>query len=390
MASRGRRIPSYRLHKNSGQARVTIQGRDYFLGKFDSEESRKEYARIIAEYLASEGKTTFDKPVSELCVGHVLADYLDHCKGYFGDSTEGKNVKRAMAPVAELYSDLPVDEFGPLQFKAVRTKWTEVTTRSRGYCNAQMKRVLRFLKWGVGEGKIPAKVIEECRCVAPLKKGKCGLADTEPIQPVSMELVESTLPHLTKVVADMVRFQLATACRPGEVVKITPAMVDQSGEVWEIKLDQHKTAFRGKKRVLYVGPKGQVILRPYLTRRADKPCFSPAESERQRLDAKHAARVVPLSCGNRPGKNTSRRPKRHPGESFITGSYTNSIRYACNRAKLKHWSPLQLRHTAATLVRRQFGIEGAQVILGHSELTVTQVYAEADRAKAIRVAKKIG
>lgn len=389
MAAKGKRIPSYRRHV-SGQARVTIWGKDYFLGDFDSEASHKEYARLIAEYLASGGKRTFTKCPTELCIGHVLADYLDFCKGYFEEATEGKNVKRAMVPLAELYADTPVDEFGPLQFKAVRTRWTSDTSRSRGYVNAQMKRVLRFLKWGVGEGKIPAQVVVECRCVPGLKRGKCGLDDREPVQPVSVALVESTIPHLTPVLADMVRFQLATACRPGELVRLTPGMIDRSQDVWKIRLSEHKTASRGKQRTIYVGPNAQKILQPYLFRSPDQCCFSPRESERQRLGAIHAARIVPLSCGNRPGKNTARKPKCSPGEFYTTGSYANAIRYTCKRAKLEHWSPNQLRHTAATIIRERFGLEAAQVILGHSELTVTQVYAEMDQKKAIEIALKIG
>jgi site-specific recombinase XerD len=54
------------------------------------------------------------------------------------------------------------------------------------------------------------------------------------------------------------------------------------------------------------------------------------------------------------------------------------------------WSPNQLRHTMATDVRRQFGLEHAATVLGHSELTVTQVYAEADRLKAIDITRQIG
>ena len=42
----GRRVnvrnPSYRLHKPSGQAVVTLNGRDYYLGKHGTAESRAE------------------------------------------------------------------------------------------------------------------------------------------------------------------------------------------------------------------------------------------------------------------------------------------------------------------------------------------------------------
>ena len=56
----------------------------------------------------------------------------------------------------------------------------------------------------------------------------------------------------------------------------------------------------------------------------------------------------------------------------------------------KRWSPNQLRHTAATRIRKQFGLEAAQVILGHAAADVTQVYAERDADKAREVLRQIG
>ena len=46
------KAPSYRLHKPSGQAVVTIDGRDLYLGRHDTPASRAEYDRLIAEWLA--------------------------------------------------------------------------------------------------------------------------------------------------------------------------------------------------------------------------------------------------------------------------------------------------------------------------------------------------
>jgi hypothetical protein len=40
--------PSYRHHKPSGQAVVTLDGRDFHLGRPGSPESRAEYDRLIA------------------------------------------------------------------------------------------------------------------------------------------------------------------------------------------------------------------------------------------------------------------------------------------------------------------------------------------------------
>ena len=46
--------------------------------------------------------------------------------------------------------------------------------------------------------------------------------------------------------------------------------------------------------------------------------------------------------------------------------------------------------TAATEIRRRFGLEAAQVILGHSKADVTQIYAERNPGKAIEVALQVG
>ena len=58
---------------------------------------------------------------------------------------------------------------------------------------------------------------------------------------------------------------------------------------------------------------------------------------------------------------------------------------------MKHrWSPLQLRHTAATEIRARFSLEAAQTVLGHAKADVTQIYAERDLVKARTVMAEIG
>ena len=46
--------PSYYRHKASGQAVVSINGRDYYLGLHGSTASWEEYDQLIAEWYASE------------------------------------------------------------------------------------------------------------------------------------------------------------------------------------------------------------------------------------------------------------------------------------------------------------------------------------------------
>ena len=46
-------VPAYRLHKQSGHAIVTLDGRDFLLGPHGSDESRRLYSRRVAEWLAN-------------------------------------------------------------------------------------------------------------------------------------------------------------------------------------------------------------------------------------------------------------------------------------------------------------------------------------------------
>jgi integrase len=60
------------------------------------------------------------------------------------------------------------------------------------------------------------------------------------------------------------------------------------------------------------------------------------------------------------------------------------------KTAIPFWHPHQLRHTRATELRRRFGLEATQAILGHASLGATQVYAEVDRLTAERIMGEVG
>jgi hypothetical protein len=45
----GDKLPAYRKYKSSGQAVVTFNGRDHYLGPHGTVASRKEYDRLVGE-----------------------------------------------------------------------------------------------------------------------------------------------------------------------------------------------------------------------------------------------------------------------------------------------------------------------------------------------------
>ena len=54
------------------------------------------------------------------------------------------------------------------------------------------------------------------------------------------------------------------------------------------------------------------------------------------------------------------------------------------------WAVNQLRHTMGTAVRKKYGLDGAQVILGHAHASTTEIYAELDFEKASKIAMELG
>jgi integrase len=176
--------------------------------------------------------------------------------------------------------------------------------------------------------------------------------------------------------------------RPGEVTIVRPCDIDRSGTVWEYRPESHKTEHHGHERVIHLGPQAQTVLAPFLFRDADAYLFSPQdamENHRRKLRQARKSKVQPSQ------RDRSRaKPKKQPGDHYPVAAYDHAVRVACQKAGVPHWSPNRLRHSAATEIRRRFGLEASQVFLGHQHADVTQVYAERDVALAERVAAEVG
>jgi integrase len=384
-------VPKYRKHRASGQAIVTINSRDYYLGPFGTKASQLEHDRIITEWLASGRSPSFGIQSDALTVVELLAAYVPFAKRYYGNTRRGEfaNMKRAMKPVLKLYGPTPAAAFGPQELKAVRQV---LVTRGLGrtYINATVHRIVRLFRWAVAEGLLPPTVPQALAMVPGLRKGRSEARETDPVRPVDMQVVQATLPHLSPIVAAMVQLQMFSGARPGEICRLRPCDIDRSGDVWLARLSEHKTAHHDRERTIFIGPQGQRVLAPFMARPANTPCFSPAETLTWVQSQRAASRTTPLSCGNRAGTNRQRHPRRRPGNQYTPQSYYYAIRRACERARLEQWSPGQLRHNSGTSIRQQHGIEAAQIILGHAQLGTTQVYAERDMALGIRVARQVG
>ena len=270
-------VPKYRKHKSTGQAIVTINGRDHYLGPHRTKASYREYDRLIGEWLATGRSPTFGATAAEITIVELVVSYLTHAQAYYGAGQRGEyaNMRRVLRPLKELYGRSLAREFGPLQLKAVRETFI-AAGHARKHINQNVQRIGRVFRWGVSEGLIPPDVPQALAMVPGLRRGHTSARETEKVRPADDRLVDATLPYLPPVVRDMVEFQRLTGCRPAEVCLLRPGDVDRSSDVWTYAPLEHKNANRGHDRTVYIGPRAQDVLRAYLLRSADAYCFSRA------------------------------------------------------------------------------------------------------------------
>src|SRR5262249_14667004 len=177
--------------------------------------------------------------------------------------------------------------------------------------------------------------------------------------------------------------------RAGEVMSLRGIDVDQTKPIWVYRPGRHKNEHRGMERLIFLGPRAQEILTPFLEHRDPHAyLFRPCDVVLQL----HARRRSQRKTQRTPSELARRKeqPPMKAGERYTRRSYRQAILRACRKAGIPAWSPLQLRHTAATRIRAEYGLEAAKVILGHSKIETSQIYAERDLAEAERIMGEIG
>ena len=388
------RTPSYRLHKPTGQAVVTLNGRDHYLGLHSTPESRAEYDRLLAEWLAN-GRRRLSPAGSDghdLTINELLLAYLRFADSYYvkhgKPTTEPDSIRVTIRPLRRLFGTTLAREFGPLQLKAVRQAFIE-SGLCRNEVNKRTGRIVRAFKWAVSEGLVPPSVHHGLQAVSGLRRGRADVRESKPVKPVPEAFVDAIRPHVARQVWAMVELQRLTGMRPGEVCIIRACDLDTSGKVWSFRPAVHKTEHHGRERVVYFGPQAQVVIRPWLRVDLQGYLFSPREAMEERSIARRQARSTPLTPSQRMRRKKAK-PKRSPREAYDPASYYHAIRTACRRAGVPAWHPNQLRHNAATRLRKEFGLDTARAVLGHSSTAVTEVYAEVDAQKAAEAMSRVG
>jgi integrase len=357
------RIPKHCEHRATGRGFVRLGGKQVYTGRWGTQEAATRYERLVAEWMLA-GR----QEARQGCGEATMLDLIDQwakkppTAAKFWPSLTA-SVRKGL--VATRTGGLTPERFTPKAFKLLRQSWID-----RGLCRRMVNEhglhLRAMLKWAVAEELCPVATLQGVRAVGSVRRGAPGVRDREPVAPVPADVLEATRAKLSPRHRDMVDLQLLTGMRPGELCAMRLGDLDRSGEVWAYRPAAHKNAWRGKTRAVSLGPRAQEILRPYIERAATGARLNPA------------VRSFPLF------------PAVGKAKPITLAAYYNAVARAARRAGREPWGLNRLRHNAATNIRREFGLEAAQVVLGHANARITEIYAEVSRERADAVAKQIG
>jgi len=325
----------------------------------------------------------------------LVAKHLEWAKDYYRvNPRQVDNIRLALGNLTDTYANLPAEDFSPLKLQEVRNTMIQANL-ARKHINQRINVIKRLFKWGAAQELVPPGVYHGLQAVEGLRYGRSGAREPEPVKPVAECHIEAIRPFAGPVVGAMLKLQLLTGMRSGELCRMRPCDIDTTGKIWFYRPFAHKTMHHGHSRIIAIGPKGQKILTPFLQRKLSACCFSPAEADKLRRAKRTEERTTPANCGNRPGTNRKEAPQVTPGESYDTKTYHRAVDYAIQAARkagktVPDFHPHQIRHTAATRIRKEFGLDAARAVLGQRTLAMADEYAELDAAKAAQAAEKLG
>lgn len=418
--------PSHCHHRPTNRGYVRLGGKMTYTGLWGSQAAKDEYDRLIGEWIADGRRIAQDTPGDAehagggISLNGLLAAFLLHARDYYktSDGSPGEEYKafiKAMYYPRRLYGKTAAKDFGPRALKVVRQAMIDGEPNGRrgwcrSYANHQTQRIKAIFQWAVAQEIVPPAVYQSLQAVAGLRAGKSNAREAEPVKPASDRTIEIVLPYLPAPVAAMVQLQLLTGARSGELCIMRVCDIDRSGKVWIFRPSHHKTEHHGLTREIAIGPQAQEILTPFLKLDLQAFCFSPADAERDRHERQRAERAtgVQPSQIRRAAMAKRRKRTRPPLDHYTPHSYGRAIARACDKADadqreqakqqgitvagrlVERFHPHQLRHNAATNIRRDFGIDAARAVLGHHSEAVTLRYAEQDRAKVTKIMEQVG
>ncbi len=345
--------PQYRVDA-TGRAFTKVNGKFITLGRDGDPQARIKFATVIQQVISGELPShDSDSSIQTVSVNELCLRFLiDYCPRYRtsnnSESAEVRCFRSVIKILRAMYGETPADEFGPLRLRSVREAMVEKGW-SRKFINKQIGRVRLIFRLGVSWEMVRGIVVTELKTVPALIEGETSAPERLARHAVPHEDLDAVRKRLRQRNRDLFDLLLLTGARPGELLGLTTAMIEKNGEIWRCELNEHKTRRHGKRRVLFFNPSAQQILRRY-------------------LQADQESRLFPIR-----------------GDTFSA-----AIKSACIRAGVPPFTPHALRHTTATRLVDEIGLEAARHLLGHSQVAMTTHYARIADKQAIEAAKRLG
>tara|TARA_R110002072_G_scaffold100429_3_gene221186 strand:- start:88275 stop:89639 length:1365 start_codon:yes stop_codon:yes gene_type:complete len=419
-----------RLKNGRIYARAQFPGEDKprRFGRADSADAlasaHREFDATLARWLAN-GRAFPKAPavgftIAEMCDGYLAHQDQRHGAGW---ATRGGNGKRTVyalrgettgadgqtlpaSPLRALYGTEPAAEFGPMKLKTVRDAWVASCCASE--INLRVGSIRAAFDWAVENELVPDSVAYRLSKVKGLKGGEFGVAEGEGRDAVAFEAVLATLPHLPPVIDVVVELLARTGARPKELLTMTRGDIDTTDdERWVAVLKQHKTAKKGKARVLVFEKAAQRALAPYMDRAPEVAMFRPAEGFAEGNRRRRAAGSRPKLYGNDAVRYERERKERLAAgkaprvfsETYDSHALRKAVERGIERANaareegglapLPRWTPYQIRHAVATEADVLVDRETAAAQLGHASTTTTRRYSHDDVGKAVKASSAL-
>ena len=402
-------VPSYLRHA-TGQGFSRVNGENIYFGVYGSPESLAKYEDFRREWLLQHGEVH----KCQLTVDELALLYIAHAQQYYRKNgvptSEVSCVQTSLRFLVGKYGTCRVREFGPNKLKEVRQLMIDYGL-VRDSINKNIDRIRRAFRWGVENEKVPAEILAALVAVRGLGKGRSDARDTEPVKPVPFERVEAIQPYVKPPVWAMIQVQLFTGARPGEVLIMRGCDLDMTGDVWAYIPASHKTEHHGRGRTIFIGPRAQTIIRPFLKADPLAYLFSPRDFCNVRrtgasqpgvrydrsayrnaiLRACELAFGMPKELRSIPSGLTVKEKKLSPADQSRILAQREELRAKARAWRHENcWHPHQLRHNAGTNVRRASDLDTARTVMGHGSLPTAEIYAERDLQTARQIMAKIG
>ncbi|MCA9292216.1 MAG: site-specific integrase [Phycisphaerales bacterium] len=420
---RKKTIPEPRLLGN-GSAGVNFAGTRITLGPWDHEQhcpsplASLTYAHLLAAWEAKGRKPLPGEAIEAIreraraelnggssrkrepskTVGDLIDEYVrlksEDQRHAVTPSTQ-RTIRHHLIWFQERYGAMPAETFGIAHLEESQQILIAQQRCNYRTINLRIRTLIAAYKRGVQLGWVEPTQIVALTAITHLSVRSKGVKPryvaSRKWNGVPDDIFEATLKHVQlPMVRDMLRLLRLTGMRCGELCAMTLSEVDMSGDVWVYMPTEHKTAHKGKERPIVLGPRAQTILQQYMHTDLKRPLFSPREAMEAFWAERRANRKWHPSTNKARDARFREEPKHRLGKQWSSAAIGRAVTRACERAKVDHWSPHRLRHAYINDIRREFGEEVAQKLVGHASAEMTRQYGDADLRAMAEAARKVG